>query len=147
MKKKNLVEFGIRGDGGVGVGGGVGGGVRVQRLGWLVGGLGARQPKRVGRIRPDGVQRLGWLVGGLGARQPGFEALKKRIWLNSGRDRGGRGRGNQGSRDWAGRPETGLAGLGARQPKRAGRIRPFNTKFFFFHDSKLSGRIRPARFG
>ena len=30
-----------------------GGGSGVQRLGWLVGGLGARQPKRAGRVRPD----------------------------------------------------------------------------------------------
>ena len=56
------------------------GGVRgpeagVQRLGWLVGrSLGARQPKRAGRIRPDS-----------------FESLKKRIWLNSGRDKRGEG--------------------------------------------------------
>ena len=54
-KKKNLVELWSGKGGGVGVG--VGGGSGVQRLGWLVGGLRARQPKRAERMRPESLKR------------------------------------------------------------------------------------------
>ena len=62
----------------MGVGGGVrGGGSGVQRLGWLVGGLGANQNGRGGY--PDS-----------------FESLKRKNWLNSGGDRGDGGGGGRG---------------------------------------------------
>ena len=71
----------------------VGGRSEVQRLGWLVGGRGARQPKRV---RPfgilvgigDGGVGVGGGVGGrvrgpetgLAGRRPRSQATKTRIW-------------------------------------------------------------------
>ena len=54
----------------MGVGRGKGGGSGVRRLGCLVGGLGARQPKRAGSGSQGGVRgpETGLLVGGLAKR-------------------------------------------------------------------------------
>ena len=127
-----------KGGWGVGVGGGV--------LVWLVGGLGARQPKRggmnSGRDEEGGGVGVrggvggggGWGGGvrgpetGLAGRRPRSQKSKtsgadtlnrqKRIWLNSGRDRGGGGLGvGGGGKFW------GEGGAGKKKAEAGGRQR------------------------
>ena len=98
--------LGVGGGGRVGVGGGVrGGGSEVQRLGWLVGGLGARQPTK-GGLR---VVEF-WVGGGVGGvvRGPGTGLAGRRPT-------------SQATKTSVRRL---VGGLGARQPKRAGPDTP-----------------------
>ena len=116
---------------------------KVQRLGWLVGGLGARLAEGIGGPPPTLPDQTSYQPPSLCTPDPppltppptptppSARAYPPRFVSHHPVSAPLNPR--------SGGPKTGLAGRRSRSPDQ--------TKFFLFHNSKLSGRIRPTRFG